>query len=96
MVNHPNRKRTPFQVNAYPGDMLGRFPSAINAQRIAQMWSERWHSWAEVFDTRDQTIIGQYDHGMPTPEFRGRGDEAYPGSNVIGVAVTNGQPGDTP
>ncbi len=75
-----------FTVVVYPGDIMGKFPDSPTAHRVAQMWSERWGSWTEVFDIRkeDGGIVGQYDKGMPTPEFRGRGDEAYPGSNIIG------------
>lgn len=68
------------------GAILGKFPNSPNAHRVAQMWSERFNVGTEVFDIRKEEggIVGQYEGGMPTPEFRGRGDEAYPGSNVIG------------
>ncbi len=71
MVNHPNRKRTLFHVHAYPGELLGKFSSEVDAQRVAQMWSARWGSWAEVYDIAKHggIIIGQYDKGRLTPEF---------------------------
>lgn len=85
MVNHPNRKVTPFHVHAYPGELLGKFASANAAQRVAQWWSEYWGSWCEVYNTRrgdGSGIVGQYTKGMPTPEFQGRGDEFYPGGKT--------------
>jgi hypothetical protein len=82
MVNHPNRTATPFHVHAYPGGLLGKFRSAMAAQRVAQVWSERWSSWAEVYSVRKgdgSGIIGQYTKGIATPEFAARGDAALPG-----------------
>jgi hypothetical protein len=86
MTNHPNRsQRTPFHVHAYPGGLLAKFRYHQDAQRVAHLWSQYWGSRAEVFDARDGgSIIGQYDKGVPTPEFQGRGDECYPGSTIPG------------
>ena len=73
MVNHPNRKQTPFQVRAYPGQLLGKFPTAADAHRVAAMWSKHWGSWAEVDyfprDGKGAGLVGQFDKGEPTREF---------------------------
>lgn len=67
------KTKTPYHVRAYPGELLGKFPSETDALRVAQMWSARWQSWAEV--RRLGTVadgaglIGQFDKGEPTAEF---------------------------
>jgi hypothetical protein len=66
------RTPTPYHVRAYPGDLLGKFVDSTDALRVAQMWSSRWGSWAEVHCVTqgdDGGIIGQFDKGEPTPKF---------------------------
>lgn len=55
---------------------IARFTSAANAQEYARWYSEVNHQTTEV--VAKDGLIGQYKHGAPTPEFRGRGDEWYP------------------
>lgn len=73
MTNHPNRKPTPYHVTAYPGELLGKFAHEASALRVAQMWSARWKSWAEVRRVgkieSGAGLIGQFEMGEPTPEF---------------------------
>lgn len=56
------------------------FRNGPDAQEYAQFMSEKANTITEVIYTgkRGGGIVGQYKHGMPTPEFRGRGDEWYP------------------
>lgn len=73
-------KRTPFHVTAYPGDLLGKFTFEASALRVAQMWSERWQSWAEVSlaSGKGAGLIGQFDKGQPTAEFEHTRDICWP------------------
>lgn len=74
MTNHPNRKPTPFQVRAYPGDVIAKCTTENQAHLIAALWSRHWASWAEV-DYRapkngdGSGLVGQFSGGEPTPEF---------------------------
>lgn len=56
------------------------FKHGHDAHQYAQWKSAADHSITEVVYTgkRGGGIVGQYKHGVPTPEFRGRGDEWYP------------------
>jgi hypothetical protein len=73
MTTRKSQKQTPFHVRAYPGELLGKFPTAADAQRVASMWSRHWGSWAEVDyyprDGKGSGLIGQFSSGEPTAEF---------------------------
>lgn len=72
-------RKTPFHVRTYPGDLLGKFCNEFDALRVAQMWSERWQSWAEVtFEHKTGGLIGQFSKGALTPEFAHRQDDVWP------------------
>ncbi len=66
-----------YRVTYNGGNRRAGFSNAEDAQMFAQYIAERWRDFTEVSSASG--LIGQYDrNGMPTPEFRGRGDEVYP------------------
>lgn len=81
MVNHPNRRRTPFTVHLDKGG-IARFIDADAAHEYAQFYSERYHFLIEVsLDPGPRyvaKIIGRYRNGLPTPEFASSEDAWFP------------------
>jgi len=53
------------------GHLFAKFVHAIDALRVAHMWSDRYRSSTEVVYTgRDSPgLIGQFVNGRPTDEF---------------------------
>lgn len=75
MVNHPNRRQTPYIVHL-AGCHLARFSHPDHAQEYAQAYSERHKTGIEV--SAPSGLIGQYRNGRPTPEFACREDAWFP------------------
>ncbi len=78
--------RFEFSVFSY-GQTVAKFTTSEHAQAFAQALSERDLIWTEVhYKSGDRRrrygdgVVGQYQNGIPSPEFRGRGDEAAHGA----------------
>lgn len=73
-------KRLRYRVDY--GTHKAAFSHADEAQLFAQYMAQTRRQYVEVSCTSG--LIGQYDrNGMPTEEFRGRGDEVYPAGPCV-------------
>jgi hypothetical protein len=78
-VYNASRRKTPFHVYAYPGDLLGKFCNEHQALRVAAMWSAHYQAWTEVvLEAKNGGLVGQFSKGALTPEFAHRHDDVWP------------------